>query len=117
MSYGSRNFVPMAMSAGVASASGDLQRTYQRVYLQIPTMASVTALDLYASLDGSSYYQIRKEIVNTASVQATSFVVPSSATVNGSLMPVPGGFQYYKILATDSAPAAVTTFKLHGSDS
>ncbi len=107
----------MTMASAVVSASGDLQRTYQRVYLQIPTMASVTALDLYASVDGSSYYQIRKEVVNTASVQATSFVVPSSAAANGALMPVPGGFQYYKIIATDSAPTAATTFKLHGSDS
>ena len=107
----------MTMAAAGSTASGDLQRTYQKVYVQIPTMTSVTALDIYASVDGSSYYQIRKEVVNTASVQASSFIVPSSAAANGSLMPIPGGFQFYKVVATDSAPAAATTFKLHGSDS
>jgi hypothetical protein len=109
-------FVKTMASADSVISGWDLGRAFSKVYLQIPTMSSNSALDVYASVDGSSFYQIRKEAVSTSTVQAHSYIVAASAAANGGIVPLPGGFRYYKIQATDSAPTAATTFKIICSD-
>lgn len=105
-------YYPMTMGATSSSASVNLQRAFERVYLMIPTMPSSTALDVYGSVDGSSYYQIRKEPANTTTVQAWTFIVAATAGANGGIVPIPAGFKYYKVVATDSAPTSAIGFNV-----
>jgi hypothetical protein len=106
----------LTLSAAVGSASVTMARAYDRVYLQVPTMASSSALDVYVSADGSSYYQFRKEAPNTSTVQNHSFIVAASCLANGSVVPLPGGFKGYKLVATDSNPTAAGSFYIVCSD-
>lgn len=110
-----RTFVKTMASAD-SVAVFDTAEPWQQVYLQVPTMASNTAIDIYAGADSSNFYQVRQQVGNTTTVQAWSFVVAASAGANGAIVPIPGGFQFYKIKATDSAPTAATVFKLICSD-
>jgi len=106
-------YYAFTMGATSSSASVNLQRAfYDPIYLQIPTMASASALDVYGSIDGTNYYQLRKPVPNTTTVQSWTFTVAASAGANGGIVPIPGGLKYYKIIATDSAPTAALGFNI-----
>ena len=96
--------VTMASATGSAVVStGD---GFQRVYLQIATCASVSAIDVYGSSDGGvTHYQLRHMAVASASSQSPTFIVASSAMANGAMVPIPAGFSSYKITCTDSNPS------------
>lgn len=113
MGHGLFKAYSFTMGAGSTTASVDLGRAFSKVYLQIPTFASTTALDIYASPDGTqTYYQVGKEIPNTTTVQSWSFTVAASAGANGRLVPIPPGFQRYRVVAADSAPSAAHGFQV-----
>lgn len=104
--------IPATMAAATGSFSVNVGMGFSKTYLQMPSMASSTAFDLYASADGTNYYQVRKENPNTTTVQAWSFIVAASANANGGIVPLPAGLQYYKFLATDSNPAGALGFNI-----
>lgn len=112
MGHGVFRAYSFTMAAAGTTAVVDLGRAFSRVYLQVPSMTSSANLDLYASPDGTQgYYQLGKEIPNTTTVQSWSFTVAASAAANGRLVPIPAGFQCYRVLA-DSAPAGAQKFML-----
>lgn len=112
MGHGAYRAYSFTMAATAGSASVNLGRSFSRVYLQIPTMASSAGLDIYASPDGSqTYYQLGKEVANTTTVQSWSFTVAASAAGSGRLVPIPAGLQYYKIVA-DSIPTTALGFQV-----
>jgi hypothetical protein len=104
-----RIYAATMASANSLAVFQRLGNTFDNVYLQIPTMSSGANLEVRASLDGLSYYGVRKPILQTATV--TTFVVAASAAANGAIVPLPPGFEYYQLVA-DSAPTAATTFNL-----
>lgn len=110
MAVGAVRSKAFTLSAAVGSASVLLDRGYQTVYIQVPTMASGTNFDVSVSREGTTYYQLRKEAGNTLTVQAWTFSIASTAMANGAMVPVPGGFLGYKLQATDSNPAAAGGF-------
>jgi hypothetical protein len=117
MGHGVFRAYSFTMAAQAGSASVNLGRSFQRVYLQIPSMASTTGLDVYASPDGTqTYYQIGKEVPNTTTVQSWSFTVAASAAANGRLVQIPAGLQFYKIVASDSAPSGAQGFQVLCAD-
>lgn len=117
MGHGLFKSYSFTMGAAIGSATVNLGRGYPKVYLQVPTFASTTGIDIYASPDGTqTYYQIRKEVPVTTTVQSWSFSVAASAMANGGLSPIPPGFQYYKIVATDSAPSGALSFQVYCGD-
>jgi hypothetical protein len=96
----------VTMASATGSAVIAVGEGFQRVYLQIATCASVSALDVYGSSDlGTTYYQLRHMAIASASSQTPTFIVASSAMVNGAMVPVPPGFTHYKIKCTDSNPS------------
>lgn len=112
MGHGLSKAYSFTMSAAVGSASVLLGRSFAKVYLQIPTMASASALDVYASPDGTqTYYQLRHSPIASTTTQTWSYTIAQSAPVNGALVPIPGGFQAYKIVA-ESIPAAALGFQV-----
>lgn len=101
------------MAAATGSAVVNVGEGFQRAYLQVSTLSSASALDVYASADGgTTYYQIRHMAVASATSQSPTFIVASSAMANGAMVPVPAGFQFYKVACTDSNPSAALGFTL-----
>lgn len=49
----------ITMAAASDSMSVNVQQAFAKVYLQIPTMTSNSAIDVYASIDGTNYFQVR----------------------------------------------------------
>jgi hypothetical protein len=104
------------MAATAGSATVTLSEGYQRCYLQISSFTSTTNMDVYASIDnGTTYYQLRHMQVATASSQSPSFIIASTAMVNGSIVPIPPGFLNYKVVCIDSIPTAAIVFTLLGN--
>lgn len=110
MAIGEAKAFLMNMAATAGSATVDLTRAFDRVYLQVPTMPSSTAMDLYGSVDGSTYYQIRRDQVLTSTIQSYTFTIAASYAANGAIVPISPGFRYYKVIATDSAPTSTIGF-------
>jgi len=112
----SRGF-QFTMAAQTGSATVSLPEGFQNPYLQVSSLPSATSLDVYASVDGgTTYYQLRHYPSNqTATVAAPSFIVAGIVMTHGGIVPVPPGFQYYRIKCTDSNPSAALTFTLLGS--
>lgn len=111
----SRNFTK-AMAAAGTTLVVDCTKGWSNVNLLCASMVSSSALDLYAGVDGTTFYQVKVKNPTTATVQINSFIIAASAVVNGGIVPIPQGFQYYKLVATDSAPAAAINFTVVCSD-
>lgn len=113
MGFGpSRVYTATMAAAGTTATFQNMGRAFDKIYLQVPTMVSAANLDIYVSADnGTTFYQLSKEVPNTTTVQCWSFTVNATAAANGRMVPIPGGMDAYKIVA-DSAPAAATTFKV-----
>ncbi len=117
MGHGAISVFTKSMVSANSLVTFDLQRAWTKVYVQVPTFASTTALDLYlAATSSSTFYQLGKDIPNTTTVQAWSFTIAASTTANGRMVPIPGGFQYFRIFTADSAPTAAVDFKVICSD-
>lgn len=106
----------VTMASATGSFTVDMGMAFSKVYIVLPTMASSTAIDLLASTDGTSYYQVRKEAGNTTTVQAWTFIVAATGAANGGIVPLAAGFRFYKFICTDSAPTAATVFNIIGGN-
>lgn len=116
MSYGQMNVVIATMASADSVAQFDLKSYYRKVYLEIPTMASNSALQVLATNNpNDGFKQVMAAQVNTSTVSLNSFVIGATAAANGAIVPLPAGFRHYKIKATDSAPTAATEFKIIGA--
>lgn len=113
MGYGVTRAYSFTMGAAKTTATVNVGQSYERTYLQIPTFTSITALDLYVSPDGTqTYYQVGQGVPTTATIQCLKFQIAATATSGGMTVPIPAGFQYYKVVAVDSAPAAAMGFQV-----
>lgn len=90
-----------ALSSTIAQAPGP----YDRVYLQIPSMASGSLYIMAAVASGSTFYRITDKDPN----QATDFVINSAVT--NRLVPLPEGFEFYKVESTSGVTDVVSTLK------
>jgi len=92
-------------SGATSTSSVDLGAVYRRVYLEVPTMAS-GSLYIQASSDNSTFRRVTEADPN----QGTDFVINSAVTQR--LVPIPAGFQYYKVESTSGATDTTTTFNI-----
>lgn len=98
-------------SGGTMTGQCDLGRSYQNVYLVIPTMATASnGMSIYVS-DSSSgtFRQLYHPSINSATVATNPYVITSAAT--NVVVPVPlQGIQYVKV-NTDATVAHGCVFK------
>lgn len=81
MSYGPIVAFGGSIASGASTVAIPLAgRAYSRVYAQISTMSTAAAMDIYASMDGTSYFQVL-ERVKTAPVQYQSLTVSTGTTL------------------------------------
>lgn len=107
---------PATMTSANSLATWNLgEKAWLNSRIVCPSMPSSTALDMYISPDGTTYYQLRNQ-ASTSSVQVATFTVPATLAANGGVMPVNALGKYVQIRATDSSPTAATTFYMICSD-
>ncbi len=111
-SYGTTKVFNTNIASGASTATFILDKAYQRVFLEVGTMSTAAALDVYASGDGSFYRQVF-ERVNTAPVQYQSLTVATNAT--NAVVPIDVNAAYLQFRATAVVSGGVT-MALHCSD-
>ena len=101
----------MAGGASQSTLPFNLGQTFERVFLQVSTMTSAANISIDVSPDaGTSYYQLRHSPNPlTTTVAVPTFIVAATAAANGSIIPLPPGFQYFRV-NVDSSPAAAVAF-------
>ncbi len=115
MSYAPISIFNATMASGADSASVNVAKSWGNVALQIGTMSTGVQLQQWASVDGSSYYQVFSPQTNTATVANNAFLIVGSLGTNGAITPLIPGFQYYKLIGTGVVSGGVQ-FKLICSD-
>lgn len=117
MGFGLYKQISVTYATGAVSFTVNLTRPWRNVYLECATNSSGSAMDVYAAnAAAGTYKQIRMPAANTASSQSPSFIIAATAMAGGAMVPIPAGFQYYKVLMTDSALTVSTAYIFHCSD-
>lgn len=116
MGHGVANVYVLTMVSGLTRPSGyfDLGRSFQNVYLEVPTFASGANVFIQGSSDGTTFRRIYNSVVNSTSVQAYPWQIGS--TVSQGMHPVPPGFRYYKPEVSTALTDTVTTWKMICAD-
>lgn len=79
-----------AVVSGASTCSFDLGgATFSRVYVEVGTMSTAAAFDVYTSSDGSNWRPLF-ERTNTAPVQYQTLTVASGVGANGGIAPLGG---------------------------
>lgn len=105
-------FAVTMTSGATFSNSADLGTSFNRMYLQIPTMAS-GSLHVNGSVDNSNFFRIMRDQGNTTTVHST-FVIDSSVTQR--IVPIPGGIRYMRVESTSGCTDVVSTLYIIGGD-
>ncbi len=112
MSHGLNKVYASTMaSGGTMSGEVNLGRSYQNVYLMIPSMATASnGMSIYASdASGGTFCQVMHPSVNSATVATNAYLITSAAT--SVIVPVPvGGLRFLKV-NTDATVAHGCVFK------
>mgnify|MGYP001585929978 CR=1 FL=1 len=99
--------ISVTMTSGALSSTvAEVPMPHKRIYLQIPTMASGSLYVMAAVASGSTFFRVTEKDPN----QATDFVINSAVT--NRIVPIPEGFQFYKIESTSGATDVVSTLKV-----
>lgn len=110
MGYGAVTVFTATMASAGATATVNLSKGWGFVSVQISTMTSGAELQQWASVDGTNYYQVFQDKMNTATTANNAFSIASNVGTNGGVTPLIPGYQYMKLVAT-SAPVNGTIFK------
>lgn len=93
MGFGVHQVFQCTIASGAASGSFNAGRAFGRMMAVFPSCTSSQSLDVYASTDGTTYYQLRKD------GPGTSYIVAATALANGGIVPLPVGLQYVKVIS------------------
>lgn len=94
-------------SGSTLSAELDLGCCYERMFLQVPTMASGSLYIKVSDQSGGSFYRL--------AISNTDFSVNSAATQRVHQIPA-AGFRYMKIENSSGVTDTVMTFKVIGAN-
>lgn len=92
------------------SSTYDLKRTYDTVYIQVPSMTAFAitgtcAIYVQGSYNGSTFARLYHPPVNTSSSGLNVFELPT--TVSSAVVPIPNGLRYIRIETANTMSAAV----------
>ena len=104
----------MPSGATILTSYFDLKRSYQNVYLEVPTFASGADVYIQGSSDGTKFRRIYQDPVNSSSVQNNPWNVKSAASQG--FHRVPPGFRYYRPEISTALTDTVTVWKMVCSD-
>ena len=91
MSYGPMKVFShsgLSIASGASTSSNFyLDKGYSYVYAEVSSMSTAAALDVWGSLDGTTFRPVLQQ-VNTATVQCQAMAVASAVGANGGFGPV-----------------------------
>ena len=116
MAHGAESVFTKTMTSGATlTLAYNLQRTWEKVYLDIPTMVSGT--DFYIQACGTedgTFRRVMHPAINDSAVTLNTFIVGSAAT--NRIVPIPNGFQYIKVETSTAMTDTTTVFRVICSD-
>lgn len=111
--WGTYHVLTMASGGSLTSAI-DLGRPYPSVYLEISSTPSQSEHRVLAAATLSGAYNtVYHPAINSATVAANIYKIPSGAT--GAMIPVPGGLRFLKVFAT-AAMDNGAVYRVHVGD-
>ena len=102
----------LASGVTIASSAVNLDHAWDRVYLEIPTFASGGTHYIQGS-DASDGTFRRLHTLDPADGGNNEWIVAPS--VSQVMVPVPAGFQYYKVETTSGSTDTTTVYRYHVS--
>lgn len=105
-------FTVTMASGATLTGSLDLGRAYGKVYLD-PTGAASEVRIQAAAASGGTFRQVYHPSINSSTVGANMFKIPSS--VSGGLIEIPNGLRFIKVETTATVDNGAT-FTLIASD-
>lgn len=110
MSFGPTLTYSVPFASGATSSSQiKMDRSFNGVYLVVPTMTSNTEMYIQGSDDGTTFRRVFHPSINSSTVSTNKFAIVSGAT--NCIVPVPNGLKYY-IIETSATVDSGCTFKL-----
>ena len=88
MSYGDIRAYTGSVASGASTVSFQLPKAFSRVYVELSTMSTAAAFDVYGSTEPAGTYSPVFERVNTATVQYQTLAVGSGVGANGGVAPI-----------------------------
>lgn len=108
MSYGPIKVFTGTIASGASTVTSiQISPGFRQVYLACSTMSTAAAMDVYASDNGTTFYQVL-ERVNTAPVQYQSLTVASSVGSNGQTVPLNIVYPYLQFRTSAVVSGGVT---------
>lgn len=111
MGWGVARVYPLTMTTGTSLTTYvDTGRSYAQVYVTIPGVSSfcVTAtcnFFVQASADGTNFYRVAYPPANSSTSGSNDFQIAN--TVSNRIVPIPTGFHFYKVEASNSMTGAI----------
>jgi hypothetical protein len=100
MSYGPVHIIAGTIASGASTLTQvNFPKSYSRVYLELSTMSTAAAFDVYGSTDGTTYRPVF-ERTNTAPVQYQTLSVASGVGANGGGAPLDVVYPYVQLRAS-----------------
>lgn len=108
-------YVATMTSGATLTSEVDMGRSFELVYLSVPSMTSNSQLHIkFAAETGGTYRRAKHPVLNTTSAQAPQdFTIVSSAT--NCMVPIPGGFRFVKVESTATCDSG-ESFKILCAD-
>jgi hypothetical protein len=94
-----RSFAVTMASGGTLTSALNLGKTFQKVYLDVPSMTSNSNIHIHAAASVSgTYRRVALPVIGTATIGHNTFTI-GSATTN-RVLEIPAGLQFIKIETT-----------------
>lgn len=107
MYYTAKSFVQtMASGLTIPTTGVDLGQTWDDVYLEVPTFASGGTIYVQAAASLAGTY---RRVYERSAGTPVQFQTLSSQAI----MPIPAGFQFYKVESTSGTTDTQLTYRFH----
>jgi hypothetical protein len=101
MGYGPITVFTGTIASGASTLTQvDLSKAWNKVYVEVSTMSTAAAFDVYGAPTTAGTFRPVFERVNTAPVQYQTMFVASGVGANGGLAPIDPGYQYVQLRAS-----------------
>jgi hypothetical protein len=109
MSYGPAKVFTGTIASGASTVTSIYTggKSYTKVFVELSTMSTAAAFDVYCSADGSTFRPLF-ERTNTAPVQYQTLTIASGVGANGGVAPLNVSGDYVQLRASAVVSGGVT---------
>ncbi len=85
MSYLPHKVFTGSIASAATTVSFVLDRAYENVSFQIPTLSTSAEIKVFGSTDGATWYQVYQRVSTSSSVQYQAALITSGMGANGAI--------------------------------